>query len=210
MITDWKNEDAQHFEAHAIEALQPLYQWFVKDIEQITGNSVRDRNILDIGCGPGFMLKALSDAGAAMITGVDLSLAMLQTAAKSGRADNAMLIQADVTRLPLKAAQFDFVFSRGSIFFWQELERSLRQIATCLKPMGTAILGGGYGLSSPQELVDAARRNHSGNSASTIPKIDLDQLLACARSQGGSAEIKAAPRRGFWLAWQPQQPSIFV
>lgn len=204
MITDWKNEDAQHFEAHAIETLQPLYQWFVKDIEQITGKSVRGSNILDIGCGPGFMLKALSDAGAAQVTGVDVSLAMLQAAAKSGRAEDSGLIQADVTWLPLRAAQFDFVFSRGSIFFWPDLKRSLHQIATCLKPMGSAILGGGYGLSSPQELVDAARRNHSGNSAGTIPRIDLDQLLACARAQGGSAEIKAAPRRGFWLVWQPK------
>ncbi|PKL48936.1 MAG: hypothetical protein CVV42_08045 [Candidatus Riflebacteria bacterium HGW-Riflebacteria-2] len=202
MITDWKNEKAEHFEAHANDALLPLYRWFVRDIEQLSGKPVSGSSILDIGCGPGFMLKALLDAGASDVTGVDLSASMLQAAVRS-RVREALLVQADVARLPLMPAAFDIVFSRGSIFFWRDLEQSFLNIASCLKPEGTAVLGGGYGLSSPQELVDAARRDHSSNHSSGIPRIDIDHLLALAKRTGGVAEIKSAPRRGFWLVWQP-------
>lgn len=201
MITDWKNENSQHFETHANELLHPLYRWFVNDIEQITGQSVKGRHILDIGCGPGFMIEALFAAGAARVTGVDLSRSMLAAAAGSGRAVRAGLVQADVSRLPLRQAEFDIVFSRGSIFFWNDLDQAFSHIASCLKPQGTAILGGGYGLSSPPELVDAARRDHTGSKG--IPRIDLDRLLAIATGTGGYAEVKSAPKRGFWLVWRP-------
>ncbi len=201
MITDWKTEDAKHFETHALETLLPLYQWFVRDIELAVGKPVSGLNILDIGCGPGFMVKALLDAGAARVVGVDLSFAMLEAAVRSGRSDGAGLVQADVIRLPVMPSGFDVVFSRGSIFFWPDLDQAFNQIASCLKPQGTAVLGGGYGLSTPQELVDLARREHGSNNE--IPRLGLDQLCATATRTGGTAEIKSAARRGFWLIWRP-------
>ncbi|EKD83633.1 MAG: hypothetical protein ACD_39C00554G0001, partial [uncultured bacterium] len=80
MVPDWKNENAQHFEAHAIEALQPLYQWFLKDVEQAAGKDIAGMDVLDIGCGPGFMLRTFIEAGAAKVSGVDLSYSMLNSA----------------------------------------------------------------------------------------------------------------------------------
>ncbi len=204
MKTDWKTETAQHFEAHALETLKPLYRWFVKDVEQAAERPIAGMSVLDVGCGPGFMIEALYDAGAAQVTGVDLSISMLEAAVKSGRSKGAWLVQADVTWLPLKPASFDIVFSRGSVFFWPDHAQAFKNIASCLKPQGTAIIGGGYGLSTPQELVDAVRHNHTSNGA--IPRIDLDQLQATATRTGGSAEIVSARGRGFWLIWRHGKP----
>lgn len=205
MTTDWKNEDARHFEMHALASLQPLYRWFVKDIEQATGQTVVDQNILDIGCGPGFMLEALIQAGAASVTGADLSFSMLTVAASSGRGRGANLFQADVTNLPLVPGKFDVVFSRGSVFFWPDLASALRGIASTLRPGGTAVIGGGYGLSTPQELVDDVRKERVSGQGGGIPRIDLEHLLAIARQSGGKAEIRAGAGRGFWLIWQPHK-----
>jgi SAM-dependent methyltransferase len=203
MTPDWKNEDAQHFEMHASEALQPLYQWFLKDIEEAAGRNITGLDVLDIGCGPGFMLKTFIESGATRVAGVDLSYSMLESAARSGRGKGATLLQADVTSLPVRPQSFDIVFSRGSIFFWPELEMAFSAIAHAIKPGGVAILGGGYGLSTPQNLVDAARQQRGSDHGRNIPKIDHDHLLKIAQKIGGRAEIKAASGRGFWLVWRP-------
>ncbi|MBU1108172.1 MAG: class I SAM-dependent methyltransferase, partial [Candidatus Riflebacteria bacterium] len=191
------------FEAHANESLQPLYQWFLADIELAAEKSLAGLAMLDIGCGPGFMLEKMVEAGASIVAGVDLSYSMLECAVRSGRSDQAILLQADVTRLPLRPASFDIIFSRGSIFFWQDLETAFKSIAAALKPGGIIILGGGYGLSTPQHLVDAVRSRSGSDQARSIPKIDHDLLLKLARKISGTAEIKAAPKRGFWLIWRP-------
>ncbi len=205
MITDWKNEDAKHFEMHAFASLRPLYHWFVKDIEQAIGQTVTGRSVLEIGCGPGFMLEALVKAGATNVTGADLSFSMLNAAVSSGRSRGANLFQADVTSLPLMPGKFDVVFSRGSVFFWPDLKSALSGIARTLCPGGTAIIGGGYGLSTPQQLVDIARNERSSDHGKGIPRIDLEYLLALTQQAGGKAEIKAASGRGFWLFWQPHE-----
>ncbi|OGK10137.1 MAG: hypothetical protein A2W80_08595 [Candidatus Riflebacteria bacterium GWC2_50_8] len=203
MTPDWKNEDARHFEQHAIETLQPLYQWFLKDVEQAVGRNIAGLDVLEIGCGPGFMLETLIESGATRVAGVDLSYSMLESAVRSGRSKGATLLQADVTSLPVRQQSFDIVFSRGSIFFWPDLARALAAIAHVIKPGGVAVLGGGYGLSTPQNLVDAARQQRGSDHGRSIPKIDHDHLLMTAQKIGGKAEIKAAPGRGFWLVWHP-------
>lgn len=204
MKKNWKNENAEHFEAHALEKLLPLYPWLVKDIETMIARSVAGLNVLEIGCGPGFMLEALLAAGVTSLTGVDLSHSMLHAAASSGRSKESLLVQADVTNLPLQKAKFDIIFSRGSLFFWPDLATAFTWVASCLKPGGTAMLGGGYGMTTPQELVDKIREGHDEHHGKGIPRVDLEHLSELARNIGGEVRIESAPRRGFWLVWTPR------
>ncbi len=69
-----------------------------------------DGRFLDIGCGPGRLLRALDDAGpAAEIVGADLSPFQLERAAANTRTVLAptRLVHADATRLPFAPAEFD-------------------------------------------------------------------------------------------------------
>lgn len=199
---DWKIDNGEHFEKHASEVLLPIYPWLLQDFRNATGKPLAGLLILEIGCGPGFMLKQFNSCSPGALIGVDQSFSMLQRAVKSGRSKDATLVQADACELPFTTETFDLVFSRGSIFFWKDIKKAFESIKCCVKPGGKALIGGGYGLSTPQELVDTILASYEGKPKSSIPKLDLDDLLALATSIGGKAEILQARKRGFWLFWQ--------
>lgn len=198
---DWKNESAGHFEKHAEELLRDVYPWLLRDFIKFTGWQIAGRKILEIGCGPGFMLQQFSAASPAMLTGVDASFSMLQRVTAAARAPQAVLVQADACSLPFAEAAFDAVFSRGSVFFWADLHAAFAGIGRCLRPGGQALIGGGYGISTPQEIIDRVRKAKSG-SKSDIPRLDPEKLAEVARQAGGQARIFQSAGRGFWVHWK--------
>ncbi|NCB39213.1 MAG: class I SAM-dependent methyltransferase [Erysipelotrichia bacterium] len=202
IFMDWKNDNGEHFESHAEDFLRPVYPWLLRDLENATERSLRGMKILELGCGPGFMLEQFLAAHAKKVVGLDLSHKMLLRARNSGRAGAAQLIQADACNLPFIAESFDIVFSRGSVFFWNDIERAMHQIKNILKPSGTALIGGGYGLSTPQVYIDAIIQHYALQPKSKIPRLDFTILQAIANKIGGKTEILQAKKRGFWLKWQ--------
>lgn len=199
---DWKNDNGEHFEKHASEVLLPVYPWLLQDLCNASSLPLSGLRILEIGCGPGFMLEQLNSCQPELLVGVDQSFAMLRRALQNGKSSNAFLVQADACELPFSESSFDLVFSRGSIFFWKDLERALTLIKKCLKSSGKAFIGGGYGLSTPQEIVDKVYSQYANKPKSSVPKLDLDSLLNLATSIGGKAKILQAKKRGFWLLWE--------
>jgi len=200
---DWKNEDGQHLETSAEKGLLKIFPWLLEDIKNIINNDLSGKSFLEIGCGPGFMLQNFFLATNKNVFAVDISLKMLRSAAIIGRAKNAIPIVADVEHLPFTRDSFDIIFSRGSIFFWKNTEAALQSIFTILKPGGTAVLGGGYGLATPQALIDEIKKSRPESKAK-IPRLDLDNLLATADKTGGKTEIRKADRRGFWLVMKKE------
>lgn len=202
MNNDWKNDDGSHFEKHAGENLLPVYPWLLHDFIEILHCRIAGAAILEIGCGPGFMLQKFSEEEPSLLIGLDRSFSMLERAAKSNRASHANLVQGDAGNLPFGSALFDAVFSRGSVFFWPDLPAAFSDIRRCLKPGGQALIGGGYGLSTPVEIIDNLRSNRSGREKSGIPRIDPAALAAIMQEISGTARILQAERRGFWVHWQ--------
>ena len=95
------------------------------------------RHIVDLGCGPGNLTKALAENWPdALVTGVDNSAAMLadvQTLAVPGRLEFA---QGDITSW--KPAQpADLVFSNAALQWVSDHERLLYHLAGMLKTPGT-------------------------------------------------------------------------
>lgn len=200
MITDWKNETGEHFEAHAERLLQPVYPWLLKDLKDFYARSLVGRRILEIGCGPGFMNPLFAEAGLGEIFGVDLSMPMLQKARSRSDFSKTFQIQANASALPFIDEKFDLVFSRGSIFFWQNLSECFKEIFRILKPGGMALVGGGYGLSTPVEIIEPIKDNsRSSGKKSSIPRIQFDSLLEISKQCFADCEILSAPKRGFWL-----------
>lgn len=199
---DWKHETGSHFNNHAQNNLLPVYPWLLKDLITAINEPLLGKNILEIGCGPGFMLPLFVAENAQQVCAIDLSFAMLGLADSSGRAQQVNLIQGEAGALPFVAGSFDVVYSRGSIFFWSDLDAAFAAIARVLKPGGMALLGGGYGLSTPQEVIDRIRIDKPDHKKD-IPRLDLAILVESALKHGGIAEILQAKKRGFWLKWQP-------
>lgn len=200
MSLNWKNESGEKFEQHAENILAPVYQYFVKDIEQIWQRSVRDSVVLEIGCGPGFMTEQLCLAGARHVMALDISAGMLSRAMeRNKRFSQVSYLVADASAIPLKNNSVDIVFSRGSIFFWNDINRSFQEISRCLTNEGIMLVGGGYGMSTPSGIIDNILLNVDMASKKSIPRLDLDELIQTASCYSSNCEIISRPKRGFWL-----------
>ena len=86
-------------------------------LEAIAPEIAQARDVLDVGCGNGAFLVPFTGApGTRTVTGVDLTLEMLQVA-RSRVGAKCRVLRADVSRLPFKPASFDFIFGSHVLQF---------------------------------------------------------------------------------------------
>lgn len=195
-----KSTSGEHFEAMALNRLLPLYPFLVKDLEAFAGQ-LQGRAVLELGCGPGFMLEQLLLKEPGTLVGVDISQDMLARA--KNRATGASLVNAEVANLPFKSGEFEVVFSRGSVFFWKNLEGAFKEIQRVTRVGASIMIGGGYGLSTPQELIlEMKAKGANSGSTSEIPRLNPEKLLKLVKNLGDEGEILSKKGSGFWLAWR--------
>jgi len=101
-----------------------------------------DRDVLDVGCGPGaFLIPVLDRVKSAV--GLDFSRTMLDgfREALGGQIPSHLtLLEEDVTRLSLPSASVDFAFSFASLYYVPRLSEAIIQISRVLRPGGYAAL----------------------------------------------------------------------
>jgi SAM-dependent methyltransferase len=99
---------------------------------------VRDKRILELGCGAAAAGRWLVTQGADVV-GLDLSAGMLQHAVNQNQASGVpvKLVQADATALPFREASFDIVFTAfGAVPFIEDSARVMREVRRVLRPGG--------------------------------------------------------------------------
>lgn len=134
--------------------LLPMYplliQQFVDDYDLNKGVA------FDIGTGSGFLGLEMAKITDMKIVFIDISqeaLGQAKSSFDSLELDNeAEFVNADVYELPLDDNSADFIMSRGSVWFWKEPEKGLREIHRVLKPGGCAVVGGGLGRYIPETM----------------------------------------------------------
>jgi SAM-dependent methyltransferase len=98
-------------------------------------SELRGLRVLDAGCGGGRYSKVAGEAGASVI-GADHSSAVDKAATLCGHLPNVHFIQADLKRLPLETASFDFVFSIGVMHHDVSTRDVFASVARLVKPGG--------------------------------------------------------------------------
>ncbi|BCJ76040.1 methyltransferase [Catellatospora sp. IY07-71] len=114
---------------------------------------VSGRRILDAGCGSGPLTAALRAKGA-VVTGFDVSSAMIDMARKR-LGEDADLHVADLSKpLPFADAQFDDVVSSLVLHYLEDWSGPLAELRRVLKPGGRVILStmhpAGYAITYPE------------------------------------------------------------
>ena len=94
-----------------------------------------DREILEVGCGTGMILKEIEPI-ARRAVGIDISSGMLAQAQARG----LEVVEGSATDLPFEDASFDVVYSFKVLAHVEEIERALKEIARVLRPGGHAVL----------------------------------------------------------------------
>lgn len=97
--------------------------------------------VLDAGCGTGETLQKLADivGSQGMAVGADLSAPHI--AACSPNQPQASLLQADLTRLPLRAGSLDFIWCVNTINHLGGAVEALRKLSSLLRAGGRIALG---------------------------------------------------------------------
>ena len=194
-IIDWKNDTGRKFEKHAKKQLINLYPFFLKDIIELWGQKIENKKVLEIGPGPGFMLREFEKAKASLIIAYDLSFEMLvKSNNNSFSSDKSLYINGCAEVMPFKPDSFDVVFSRGSIFFWKNKQQCLQNILKVLKKGGIALVGGGYSMSAPDKLLPHTQSKPD----KIIPRINPEKLLSNL-SNTQKADLISKKGRGFWI-----------
>jgi ubiquinone/menaquinone biosynthesis C-methylase UbiE len=102
---------------------------------------VRDKKVLEVGCGSGFASQLFAEAGAT-VTAVDLTPWAVQTTQR--RLDAFALpgevLEADAELLPFEDDHFDIVFSWGVIHHTTAMDRALAELVRVCRPNGQVIL----------------------------------------------------------------------
>jgi ubiquinone/menaquinone biosynthesis C-methylase UbiE len=105
----------------------------------------RGHHVLDIGCGSGRSLAALTNlAPEGRIVGADPSSLMAELAVRRNsalvRARRVEIVMASSASLPFADAVFDRALCVHVLYFWNDLDRPFAEIARVLKPGGKLAL----------------------------------------------------------------------
>ena len=105
--------------------------------------------ILDIGCGGGVALKALSESfGRATIIGMDHSPEMVRLSLKTNKrgvlAGRIRVLLASVENTGIEAGSIDLATAFDTINFWTDHGAALAEIRRVLKPDGRLCIVNGY------------------------------------------------------------------
>jgi ubiquinone/menaquinone biosynthesis C-methylase UbiE len=105
----------------------------------------RDETILELGCGAGYAMNLLLEqSDVSLIVGLDISKSVLRSASVRNRKEiekgRIKLVKNDASHLNFKSMSFNKVFSIHSVYFWDDVQKSIMEIFRVLKPDGTVIL----------------------------------------------------------------------
>lgn len=99
--------------------------------------------VLDIGYGNGYLIKNIYNKCKCDINGIDISEDMKENARKrnkEGVLSNKINLEiGDVCNLHYEEESFDYVTSVNTIYFWNDIEKGLREIHGVLKEGGSFI-----------------------------------------------------------------------
>ncbi len=108
------------------------------------------------------------------------------------------LVRTDLSKLRFGEAEFDGVISRGAFFFLNE--SILREIYRVLRPGGAAFIGGGFGASTPEDLIDEiaseSRTLNERLGKKRVSRTQLEQMVAGAGLERCSQLVEEG---GLWV-----------
>lgn len=99
----------------------------------------KDRYVLDMACGSGYGSALLSDKGARMVVGGDMSIEAIEVAKKLYGRPKVEFILLDATNLPFNSNSFDVIASMETIEHLEQYRDYLIECKRILKPGGVFI-----------------------------------------------------------------------
>ncbi len=100
---------------------------------------MRDKKVLDLGCGEGGMSQYFAMLGAKSVLGTDISQNMIHCAEKSNAYQNVRYTQLAMEGLDQLTEKFDIVFSSLAFHYIEDFDKLIKDISNLLEPNGILI-----------------------------------------------------------------------
>jgi SAM-dependent methyltransferase len=108
------------------------FQWLLPDL--------RDKRVLDLGCGFGWHCRYAHEHGATKVVGIDLSEKMLARARATTDAPEIEYRRCAIEDIEVSANEFDIVISSLALHYVEPFDLVCRKIHRCLVPNGLFLL----------------------------------------------------------------------
>lgn len=136
-----KYDDAEFFEAYeqmprSVKGLEAAGEWHV--LKALLPD-LRNKSVLDLGCGFGWHCRYAREQQASSVVGVDISENMLQKAREMTNDPSITYIKAAIEDIDFPDASFDVVFSSLAFHYIESFEAICRKVYACLKPGGAFV-----------------------------------------------------------------------
>lgn len=96
---------------------------------------LRDKKVLEAGCGMGKYVRVVSELGAGLAVGLDASDAVERAVEVTERRPNVLIVQGDIFHPPLRGG-FDFAYSVGVLHHTPAPRRAFESVASLVRPGG--------------------------------------------------------------------------
>lgn len=140
-----------------------IYPVIAKNI--LKRSPLKTGTCIDIGCGSGVLGIEIACISNFNIINIDPNEQFVQlakeVAEKHHLSHRVKVIKGFAEHIPLNSNSIDLAVSRGSIYFWKDKVKGLKEIYRVLKPGGFAYIGGGMGNTS---LMNSINRQLSEDS----------------------------------------------
>ncbi|WP_205327339.1 class I SAM-dependent methyltransferase [Glycomyces sp. YM15] len=127
---------SDHYDTIARLFARPFYRRMARDIAAL---APRDAAVLDVGTGPGILLRMLGQARPDLrLTGIDIAADMIEHAKHNlaGLSTPPDLLAADVAALPFEDGRFDLVVATFSSHHWEDPDAGAAEIVRVLRSGG--------------------------------------------------------------------------
>lgn len=119
---------------------QNYKRWIIPFVDEaLQALNSSSGKILDVGCGPGLLVKELSGRSKDFqVIGIDTSQEAIKLAQKNCRSlKNSRFLIANASKLPFLDSSFDLVVCKDSLHHFPNLKGALQEMLRVLKPKGT-------------------------------------------------------------------------
>jgi tRNA (mo5U34)-methyltransferase len=136
----WRKGPFELFGVHIDTEWRSDWKW-----DRLHGHidALRDRRVLDVGCGSGYHCWRMLGAGASEVIGIDptpLFVVQFWALQKYLQQDNIWVLPLAIEQVPPKLQAFDTVFSMGVLYHRRAPLDHLQELKDCLRPGGQLVL----------------------------------------------------------------------